>query len=63
MAEGTPDADRRAAAHLSEAIKLGVNGPGPYEDLAEVMTRLERLEDAIEILEKGVEKFPYAISA
>jgi hypothetical protein len=56
LREGTPD----SIEHLSKAIELGFSGSTVYEDLAEALARAGRLEDAVDVLERGITLHPYA---
>jgi tetratricopeptide (TPR) repeat protein len=61
MLRGAAEANERAAAHLSRAVELGVNAPGPYLDLSEVFVRLGQLQEAVSTLRQAVDVFPYSI--
>ena len=61
MLRATPEANNKAAAHLSRAVELGVNAPGPYLDLSDVLARLGRVEQAVQVLQQAVGAFPFAI--
>ena len=61
MLRATQEANNKAAVHLSRAVQLGVNAPGPYLDLAEVLARLGRIEEAVKVLRQAVAAFPYAM--
>ena len=61
MLRATQEANNKAAVHLSRAVQLGVNAPGPYLDLAEVLARLGRIEEAVKVLRQAVAVFPYAM--
>ena len=62
MLRATPEAYEEAAAHLSRAVELGVNAPGPYLDLSEVLVRLGRIHEAVNTLQHAVDVFPYSIN-
>ena len=54
------EANRQAIEHLSKALKLGFTGPSAFEDLANALSKEQRLGDAIHVLQQGIELSPYA---
>jgi hypothetical protein len=58
--EKNPAADREAARHLRRAMELGFQGPAAFEDLAEVLARAGKAEEAVAVLERGIALEPFA---
>jgi predicted CXXCH cytochrome family protein len=60
MFDPDPDASRRARKYLEKAIANGSTSPSTFQDLAEVLTRGGRRDEAVAVLEKGLAMSPYA---
>jgi len=60
MADRRPLSDIRARKYLEQSIARGSTAPSTYHDLAEVLTRSGHLQQAISVLEKGLDLAPYA---
>ena len=60
MRESTMQGNSLAIQYLSKAIEAGPISPIPYQDLAEVLTRVSRNEEAVRILQQGIALFPQA---
>ncbi|HVX67559.1 MAG TPA: hypothetical protein VHA11_13190, partial [Bryobacteraceae bacterium] len=58
--EKNPAADREAARHLRRAMERGFQGPAAFEDLAEVLARAGKAEEAVAVLERGIALEPFA---
>jgi predicted CXXCH cytochrome family protein len=55
-----PDAPHRARKYLEKAIEKGSASPSTFQDLAEVLARSGRRDEAVAVLEKGLALSPYA---
>ncbi len=60
MLRGTPEQNAAAIVHLTRAIEMGFTAAAVYQDLAEVLAKAGRTEDAIGALDRGIELSPYA---
>jgi len=60
MFDPDPDASRHARKYLEKAIARGSTSPSTFQDLAEVLTRSGRRDEAVTVLEKGLAMSPYA---
>ena len=61
MFDPDPNASRHARKYLEKAIARGSTSPSTFQDLAEVLTRSGRRDEAVAVLEKGLAMFPYAL--
>jgi tetratricopeptide repeat protein len=59
MFDTDPHASLRARKYLEKAIGNGSTSPSTFQDLAEVLTRSGRREEAVAVLEKGLALSPY----
>jgi hypothetical protein len=59
MFDTDPDASLRARKYLEKAIGNGSTSPSTFQDLAEVLTRSGRREEAVAVLEKSLALSPY----
>ncbi len=62
MREPGAEANARAIAHFLKAIDRGFEGYTAREDLAEVLSRAGKLEEAVDVLKKATELEPYTPS-
>ena len=60
MADRDPQGDIRARKYLEQSIAQGSTAPSTYHDLAEVLARNGHPQQAIVVLEKGLDFAPYA---
>ena len=60
MFDPDPNASRHARKYLEKAIARGSTSPSTFQDLAEVLTRSGRRNEAVAVLEKGLAISPYA---
>jgi tetratricopeptide (TPR) repeat protein len=54
------ESDPHALDYLREAVAAEAISPIPYQDLAEALARALREEEAIRVLQQGLERFPYS---
>jgi hypothetical protein len=57
--EGTPEGRTKALAFLSKAIERGSTTASDYLDYAELLADQGKMDEAIKILQKGIEIAPY----
>ncbi len=58
--EKTPDGDRRAIEYLSKAVELNSPLDSVYYDLAEILNRAGRGEEALAVVDKGIAQAPFS---
>src|SRR5436305_5042565 len=54
------DGTQSAIDHLSKALQLGFTGSPAFEDLANALSKQQRMVEAIDTLKQGIELSPYA---
>jgi hypothetical protein len=54
------DSNAKAIAHLTKALELGFSSSTVYADLAEALARDGRLDEAVDVLSRGISANPYA---
>jgi len=54
------DSNAKAIAHLTKALELGFSSSTVYADLAEALARDGRLDEAVDVLSRGISAEPYA---
>lgn len=57
--ESTAEGNAQAIEHLSKALESGVTAASAYRDLGEVLVRVGRNEEALEIVKKGLDLAPF----
>ena len=57
--EGTTGGYERAVKYLTLAIEAGSTTPSTFEDLADVLLAMDRVEESAEALKKGVDVSPF----
>jgi Doubled CXXCH motif (Paired_CXXCH_1)/Cytochrome c554 and c-prime len=57
--EGTPQGTALAIEYLSRAVKLGSTSVVDYQDLSGLLGQAQRNDDAVQVLKKGIELFPF----
>lgn len=60
LRQGGPESNRRAIEHLTKALQLGFTAPAAFEDLADALAAIGKLDEAIDTLKRGIELSPYA---
>ncbi len=60
LRQGGPEANRRTVEHLTKALQLGFTAPTAFEDLADALAAIGKVDEAIDTLKRGIELSPYA---
>ena len=58
--EKTPEGDRRAIAYLTKAVEANTYIDSVYNDLAEILNRSGRGDEALTIVDQGLERTPFS---
>ncbi len=58
--EKTPEGDRRAIEYLTKAIEANTHIDSVYNDLAEILNRSGRGDEALTIVDQGLERAPFS---
>ena len=59
MVQNTPQHDEQAREYFERAITNGASDPETYQGLADVLARLNRLDEAVEVLRSGIDRAPW----